>query len=246
MIINLPFQVEMYFYKDANCVGDEIIGDDKHTWLIMDLIGVQNNYKQAKKKSKFRRLGGGNPPNPHNDHHRNHDGHGTNNRSNDRGGNTANQGMYFGRGKIVGGANSTEQDVSSMELSVSTKSDTDTTTDAGAKKKADKKKEDEITPKTNNTQMVQKDVSSEKPASLALVLPNQISGKNNKRALEENPSTPNSFQSLLTQNGEKNYSPLRFDFGIECPTASAAMQIFHRDSLSPLVTPKKNQTNRSC
>ena len=32
---------------------------------------------------------------------------------------------------------------------------------------------------------------------------------------------------------------MRFDFGIECPTASAAMQVFHRDALSPLVTPKK-------
>lgn len=239
MIINLPFQVEMYFYKDANCVGDEIIGDDKHTWLIMDLIGVQNNYKQAKKKSKFRRLGGGNPPNPPNDHHRNHDGRGTNNRSNDRGGNTANQGTSFGRGRIVGGANSTEQDVSSIELSVSTKCDTDTTTDGGVKKKADEKKEDEITPKTNNTQMFQKDVSSEKPTSLVIALTHQIPGKNNKRALEVNPSTPNSFQSLLTQKSEKKYSSSNFDFGIECPNASAAMQIFHRDSPSPLVTPKK-------
>ena len=168
-------------------------------------MGYKIDSSKPRKKSKFRRLGGGNPPNPPNDHHRNHDGHDTNYRGNYQGDKTATQGRYFhGRGKIVGGANSTEQDVSSMELSVSTKSDTDTTTDAGATKKADEKKEDEITPKTNNTQMVQKDISSEKPASLVLALPNQIPGKNNKRALEDNPSTQNSFQSLLTQNSEKN------------------------------------------
>ena len=67
---------------------------------------------------------------------------------------------------------------------------------------------------------------------------NPIEGKNNKRALEEMPS-PNSFQSLLTQNDENNYSPLKFDFGVDCPNANHAMQLFNNDSISPLVTPKK-------